>query len=148
MDIKSAGLKLNHAMIDALESNLGFRLPVSYRSFLVKNNGGSPSIMMVIDILGIAGSSTDIHEFLGFNQEIESSNVLWNYFLVKDGYPSEQLLPIAGDSGGSLFCLNLASDEEDPTVVFCDITDHKVYFVARNFDHFLSKIYEYSDQNS
>jgi hypothetical protein len=50
------------------------------------------------------------------------------------------LLPIARDSGGNLFCLDLFK-EFTGGILYCDLSSHVTFYeVAPNFDAFMEKI--------
>jgi hypothetical protein len=51
-----------------------------------------------------------VQAFFGVNASIQSEDLAWNYGIwVRDSPPN--LLPIAGDSGGSVFCLSVYGDD-------------------------------------
>jgi hypothetical protein len=131
---------ISAAEIAALEGKLGAKLSDSYRRFLMLNNGGRPS-PDIIDIEGVPGSPTDVQIFFGIGRNIESSDLSWNLDLIAERYPGHHLLPIACDSGGNLFCLEVSQGIASE-VMYCDLNDScgAFYKVALHFDEFLNKI--------
>lgn len=124
----------------ALEERLGRALPDSYRRFLLQHNGGSPT-PDVVDVPSAPGTPTDIQVFFGLGRSVASSDLAWNLDLINERCPGRQVLPIACDSGGNLFCLDLAQSDRMP-VLYCDLdTGAAAFFdVARDFDSFLCAI--------
>lgn len=143
-EIKNPGNPVTEEHLANLERELGARLPMQYRQFLLKFNGGRPS-PDVVDIEGLEGGETDVQVFFGIGRPIESSNLIWNKKWTSDRIPG-RMLPVACDSGGSLFCLSLAGADFGK-VIYVDLQfvgepTQKVtfYMVAENFDAFLGKI--------
>lgn len=146
--IKQPGPQITIEDIQNLEGEIGAELPKDYKSFLLRHNGGVPS-PNTVNISGLPGSSTDVQVFFGIEREHQSSNLSWNFKLVKERYPGRDILPIACDSGGSLFCLMLTS-ENAGEIFFCDNGNSfynnptkdigSLYRVASNFEAFLVQI--------
>jgi hypothetical protein len=149
--IEQAGRALSEKDIVALEQRIGCRLPESYRRFLLENNGGVPTPDMdTIDIEHLLGSSTNVQVFFGIDTPVESSNIEWNIRSL-EGRISSQLLPIASDSGGNIFCISL-SESDFGGVVYCDFDPSwhlggPIYYrVAPDFDSFLARIRSLDDR--
>jgi hypothetical protein len=144
MNSKDLMSGVDEKAVEELELKLGFMLPLSYRIFLLRSNGGSPASNMEIDVPGLPESPTDVQEFFGFNKKMQGSNILWSLSLMQEIYPDQTFLPIASDSGGSFFCLSFLGSKE-PVVVFCDLTveEAPIYPLAKDFDHFISLMREY-----
>lgn len=125
--------------IRAFEERLGWPLPEEYRRFLLENNGGRPT-PDVIDINGLPGGSTDVQVFFGLDRSVKSSGLDWNLEMLR-GRIDERLLPIACDSGGSVFCLSLHGIDLG-CIIYCDFVESKVsyYRVAPSFSAFLEKL--------
>lgn len=140
IEIGEQGQPLAEEQIVALEAELGVKLSESYRRFLKENNGGRPS-PDVVDVVGLSGSPTDIQIFFGIGRKFKSSDLLWNYSLIKERCSSRHVLPIACDSGGNPFCLEI-SDGVTTEVLYCDL-DGSVcdyYDVAPDFSSFVDMI--------
>jgi hypothetical protein len=103
--------------------------------------------MQTIDIEQLPGGEADVNVFFGIDREVVSSTIDWNLRTL-EGRISNQLLPIANDSGGNRFCLSL-SKADYGSVVFCDFdpgfgfhaSNSVIYYrVAPDFDSFLERI--------
>jgi hypothetical protein len=139
ISIQKAEPNISEADIDAFEVGLGVKLPLQYRRFLISNNGGSPT-PDTIDIDGLSGSPTDLQTFFGINRGIKTSNLSWRRDTYADRIPNA-LLPIACDSGGSLFCLAISG--ADIGKIFFHAYESgplDFHFVAQDFDALLEKI--------
>jgi hypothetical protein len=128
------------ATIAELEAAIGGALPASYKNFLLRNNGGSPT-PNTMDIGRLPGSPTDIQVFFGVGRALESSNLSWNLKFMRERVGDHRLLPIACDSGGNIFCLNVLGEYSGGVVYYdlagADVTSYKV---APTFETFLKKI--------
>ena len=139
--ISDKGKRLTEEDWADLEKESKVTLPSEYRLFLLENNGGLPK-PFVVDVEGASGSPTDVQVFFGIARTIESSDLRWNRRIVSDRVPAD-LLPIACDSGGSLFCLSLRVRDAG-SIIFVDLEqgDPAFYFVADGIDSFLAKLKE------
>ncbi len=143
--IESPGPKLSVSDIGDFEKRIGATMPEVYRQFLLGFNGGLPS-PDVADVIGLTGGAADVQVFFGINRTIESSCLEWNLTTLSQRLP-KGLLPIATDSGGSVFCLSLRK-EDFGTVSYCDLqsvfADYdaipRFYPVADDFETFLQKL--------
>jgi len=146
--IEHSGRMLTEHDVIKIEDRLGVRFPAPYRRFLLKHNGGRPT-PDTIDVEGLPGNSTDIHSIFGTDETDEVAGLGW-YVSTYAGRLSGDLLPIARDSGGNLFCLSL-SRSDFGSVVYCDFdpTFHlggaTYYRVAADFDSFLERIRSFED---
>ncbi|HEX4505386.1 MAG TPA: SMI1/KNR4 family protein [Alphaproteobacteria bacterium] len=147
IEIANQGDGVTAAGLAALEKEFGAKLPEDYLEFLSLNDGGRPT-PGTVDIEGLPGSPTDVQEFFGMHGASGSSNILWNLEVIRDRLPNFHALPIACDSGGSLFCLT-PSQAGKSEVVYCDMPgssfykatqDISVYKVAPDFRSFMNKI--------
>ncbi|OWQ82888.1 hypothetical protein CDN99_27870 [Roseateles aquatilis] len=140
MLIKDFGPKLSEQDIDAIEGEFGFPFPQSYRKFLLQYNGGSPE-PDTIDIPGHPQSPTDVQVFFGVEREVKTDCLEWNIELIGLRCSIQRLLPIACDSGGNIFCLNISPLGEGK-VIYCDLNEPicKIYEVAASFDDFTSQL--------
>jgi hypothetical protein len=146
--IRNTGRPLSELDIKNFERRLGCCLPKAYRRFLLENNGGRPPLgANGIIIEHLPGGETDVGDFFGIDRPIKSSTIDWNLDMFR-GRISNQLLPIACDSGGNLFCISL-SEQDYGSVVYCDfdpgfgchVSNSAIYYpVAPEFDSFLEKI--------
>jgi hypothetical protein len=145
VEIRNSGRALSNDDIVKLEQRIRCRLPESYRRFLLKNNGGRPPLNIdAIDIEHLPGAEVDVGDFFGIDDQIEACDIDWNLTTFKGRIASE-LLPIACDSFGNLFCVSL-SDSDYGSIVYCDFDPNwhlggaTYYRVAPDFDSFLERI--------
>ena len=144
--INNPGPQIDASRIAEVEAAIGGKLPASYKDFLLKNNGGRP-VPDTIDIDRLPGRPTDIQVFFGIERGVETSNLSWNIKFASERLPDHRLLPIACDSGGNIFCLNVLG-EFSGGIVYCDLTGAepvKSYEVAPTFEAFLEKIRTWGD---
>ena len=143
--IANPGPQIEGGRIVEVETAIGGKLPASYRDFLLKHNGGRPR-PDTIDIDRLPGSPTDIQIFFGVGRGVETSNLSWNIKFIRERLPEHPLLPIARDSGGNIFCLDILG-EFSGGVVYCDLSgvDARPYEVASTFEAFLEKIRTWGD---
>lgn len=139
--LSETGLRITEENLTELEGELKTTLPSEYRSFLQETNGGLPS-PFVVDVEGAPESPTDVQVFFGLARVVESSDLRWNLRTFGGRLPAE-LLPIACDSGGSLFCLSLRALDAG-SIIFADLAQGTptYYFVADSISSFLSKLRE------
>jgi hypothetical protein len=141
LEFSENGRPLHNADMDSVESQLNVRLPEVYRTFLLEFNGGRPSLD-IVDIGLAPRSPTDVQVFFGIGRNIESSDLLWNARQFSGRLPNRDLLPIACDSNGNLFCLEV-KEERAGRIFYCDVTprEPKQYLVSNSFDEFLDKLH-------
>jgi cell wall assembly regulator SMI1 len=139
--IRAQGPRLSEEDVTHFEKRIGSPLPEPYRRFLLENNGGRTT-PDTIHVEGLPGSPTDIKVLFSIGSPEETNDLLWNREMFTGRIP-DRFLPIASDSGGSRFCVSLSGSDRG-SVVFCLLTftedDGTIYFVASDFDDFLSKI--------
>ncbi len=122
-----------------LEERIARPLPKPYREFLLTHNGGRPTPDL-IDIDGAEFKGTALHTFYGVLPGDESDDLI-STLEGLEGCKENHLLPIAYDAFGRNFML-LLDDEHYGQVYYFDFGEGppEPYFVANNFDEFLSKI--------
>jgi cell wall assembly regulator SMI1 len=145
LEIADQGPKLTEDEIFLFEKKIGMIFPEDYRQFMLLNNGGIPC-QDVIDIKEFPGKTTDVQVFFRIGGSIESSELLWNISLIKEVYLNKKLIPIAGDSSGAIFCIDI-SDKNNADVVFYDWgflqknqVYREIYHVANSFYEFIMKM--------
>jgi len=141
--IGNQGPRLSEEQLRDFEDELTVqRLPESYRGFLLANNGGSPS-PDTIDVPNWR-VSTDVAIFFGLHRADQYWNDLrWNLELFREGRPIENALPIANDSSGDYFCLELHG--AGAVVLFEPFDFENRYPVAPDFDTFIRGLRWFED---
>ena len=143
MSIESHGPKLSEADVSELETRLDSALPEQYRKFLLEFNGGAPT-PDIVKVEGLPGGAADVQVLFGIRREVKSSCLEWNIEALAERL-EKSLLPIASDSGGSVFCLSLREGDRG-AVLYCDLQSvfgnlearPALYPVSSDFEAFLN----------
>ena len=139
IEIAEFGPGLGEDDLQRLESTIRAKLPKPYRAFLQAHNGGRPN-PDAIDIPDCY--TTDVQLFYGILPESDACDIFW-VFETLEGCKENQLLPFATDSCGSEFVIVVAEEDYGHVYYFDSREDPpKPYFIAKDFDEFLSKIRE------
>jgi len=144
--IKDSKGPISESTIDNLEQRMSIKLPIRYRDFLGKYNGGYPEPDGFLFKDESDGSSVDRFLEIGVG---EHSN-LEKYLVTYSGRIPKNLFPIAHDPGGNLVVIGLSGDEQNK-VYFWDHESEadgyepdmsNVNLVANDFAEFLGLLYE------
>lgn len=117
---------LDEAEIQGVESRIGFKLPSSFRRWLMTTNG---------PCVGPGG-------IVGINTARELQNLESIYELYPN-WKSNQWVPVAGDGTGNYYVLAQPEYDVEP-VVFVDVTenaDQPAFIVASSLWHFLNFLF-------
>lgn len=146
MTMHNVGPPISSSDVLVVEAIVGVEFPDPYRRFLLRTNGGSPT-PDTIDVPGLAGSPTDVQVFFGVGRPIISDNLVWNFDLLRERCTRFRALPIACDSGGNLFCLNLERERAVPSVFYCDLDspDCTDFHVAASFEEFVERLRRFDE---
>jgi SMI1 / KNR4 family (SUKH-1) len=125
--------------IQNLELRYGFFLPDDYRQFLLETNGGDV-IDGEIDVDGCDYTPTDLNVFFGFGvlepfDDIDKLIVEMN--TIRD---ISKIIPIASDSGGSYFCIDVGSAKPGAIYFFEWGSSERPFRVANSFSEFFAMI--------
>lgn len=123
MKITDSGAPLTGTDLDLAEKRMGRAIPVSYRQFLFKHNGGYPDLSdfrMQVNRPDISDLGS-VDRFLGIHGEAmdDLARYLDTY---RDRLPAN-LFPVAHDAGGNLVCISTGAGD-----------DGKVYFWDHEFE--------------
>lgn len=145
IEILEKGISINLNDLNLAEIRMDIVIPEPYRSFLLKYNGGRPE-PNGIDIPGFLGGEAIIAWFAAISDSEESNTIDSNIAILREGYPHKQAIPIAFESGGSIFCIDVEGGKGFPVVCFewggaWEDEPYEPLFVARNFDAFLDMIH-------
>ena len=143
MKIENEGSIISIGDIRAIEAELDVELSPEYRDFLLRYNGGVPT-PDTVDVFGAPGSPTDVQVFFGIRRFVETDNLSWNRSSILQRCPGSNVLPIACDSGGNLFCLKIER-RVAAEVIYCDLdfSGCTFYPVAPSFGIFISSLRSY-----
>ena len=97
-----------------------------------------------VDVPGFG--ETDVQVFFGSGRAVETSCISWNLDTLRVRL-SNRLVPIAGDSGGNVFCLS-AREEDDAAILYLDLesvygdleAQTPTYAVAPAFQSFIASL--------
>ena len=144
--IRNPRNKLTEQEIDSFEESMNIKLPIEYRSFLLKYNGGKPEP----NLIPIKDNPSDSHAMLirlyclakGDNLDIIQKNK-WLKGRLPNGF-----LAIGEDPGGNFICIDVLSntgkiyfwayEEEAPEGEPADFRN--VYYIANSFQEMLDTL--------
>ncbi|MCE7989946.1 MAG: SMI1/KNR4 family protein [Caldilinea sp. CFX5] len=138
---------LTEDAIAAVERQIGVSLPIAYRSFLLRYNGGRPEPNM-FPIQGFYADTHGLLEWFFCIAEDDIYDLTENELVYRNRVPSD-LLPIATDPGGNLLCLAVKGDRygriyfwhhEDEGEEGAPPTYNNVYSVADSFENLLNSL--------
>jgi SMI1-KNR4 cell-wall len=143
--IDNCGPTLREESIKELEVELGASLDLHYREFLKGHNGGTPT-PNTVDVQGLPGSPTDVQVFFGIDESAGTNDLSWNLAFARERFPRTPLLPIACDSAGGLFCLEIRRGVT-AKVVFCEpnAPSGTLFDVADDFREFRLRLREFGN---
>ncbi|MCE9546854.1 MAG: SMI1/KNR4 family protein [Planctomycetia bacterium] len=132
------------------ETNQQCKLPDDYRRFLLRHNGGFPYPDCVAFKEAGRPTASDVFCFHAVDDERPWASMAWHLKTYADRIP-KHTLPIAHDSCGNLWLLNLGSDQRGAVVfwdhgTFDDVneTDFNVWpRVAHSFQEFVDNLHEF-----
>lgn len=147
MKIIDSGEPLTEAALGLAEKRMGRAIPVSYRQFLLKHNGGYPDLSdfrMRVNRPNISDLGS-VDRFLGVHGE--ATDDLEHYLdTYRDRLPAN-LFPIAHDAGGNLVCVSTGVGD-DGKVYFWDHEfeadegeppgHENIYSIADSFEEFIN----------
>ena len=107
MDAYSSG-PIEESLLAKKEKEWGCKLPDSYRTFLLRFNGGRPKK----DVFNFKNSNngSNIDFFLGLVPDDDDLDIDEHLDCYRKRLP-ESFFPIAYDSGGNLICISTAADD-------------------------------------
>lgn len=147
------GKKLTLEDLRQFEDRIGFSLPDSYRSFLLKFNGGRPNPYHFL-VKDCYDPHSLINEFNGIM--LDSENVLDNdleeYIEIFEFRIPRGFMAIASDPGGNTVLLSLDGSTKgniyfwehnyEPEDCTDNVEDYpNIYFLANDFEEFLNQLY-------
>lgn len=140
---------LTEAQIEAVEKQLGAKLPQDYKSFLLAHNGGRPE-PCVFPISDFPDSTLDIlNRFLAIGGG--PFDDLMDYVRTYRDRIPPNLLPIAYDPGGNVICLSLYGSDRGRVYLWLheyetdeaeQPTYDNVYVLANSFSDLLASLIE------
>ncbi|TKI54126.1 SMI1/KNR4 family protein [Brevibacillus antibioticus] len=143
---------LSRQDIESFEKRNNIKLPIDYKEFLLKHNGGKPSVRRFVTQDGKITSS--IMMFFPLTKQVEMNlEDKYKMYNISRIVPSN-FLPIGIDPADSLICLSVNGNDVGK-VYFCDmdyfeedkeLKEEFIVVIAENFTDFTSKLFV-SDNN-
>ena len=134
------------AAINAFEAHIGVKLPPTYRSFLIDQNGGRP-LNSTFSINGMHQNPLgSFHEIYGLGAISGGSDATEIFDFFKGGIP-KGVVPIGRTDGSDYICLDLRQDRQ--SVVFWDNShywstgewrEQDLYRIAASFEALLTSL--------
>jgi cell wall assembly regulator SMI1 len=145
------GKKISKKDIANLETELNIKLPEDYKTFLLKNNGGSPEEDWCFNFYDENSEESDsvINQFyiLYKKSEDEFDDLKIQYLTnVEEGFVPDTVFVIADDPFGNMIGVDLSAENYGKVYFF----DHELEdedgfnlrsLVADSFDEFLEKLF-------
>lgn len=133
--------------VSAFERRHSVTLPVEFREFLFKQNGGfgpTPHAFTIPDI----GEHVAVDLIYGIGPPSKRSNLETKYEEFRDDLP-EEFLPIGHDPGGNLILIAVAGDLAGQVHYYDAVLFYKtssevgnIYFIAEDFERFLESLHD------
>ena len=123
--------------LDAAERYIGFRLPISFRKLLQKQNGGisnysgcenGSEYFPMLPIMGVSVNQT--------------SDTLMSAHDVQASFGAPANVVVFSAMGHAWFGLEYQEKDREPSIVYRDGIDQPILRVAPSFDHFLQYLTE------
>ncbi|MBX2926822.1 MAG: SMI1/KNR4 family protein [Saprospiraceae bacterium] len=139
IEIKNQGELLSEKSLKEYERRLPLKIPNQYRDFMLKINGGMPTLGFFKIIDGNWSEEISVERFLGKNSNVYF-DIAYNIQLNKSILP-RGFFPIALVGGSSLVCIQTRGNEKGK-VYFWDSQEidgklNKTYFIANSFNEFI-----------
>lgn len=156
MKMEESGKKLNNDKILKFENELNIQLPLDYKNFMLKNNGGIPKKDWAFDFVDTETNSITSSLITCFyviypeeTDEDDDLRTIYQMHQEEEELPKD-MLPIAEDPSGNVICM-CVSKSNFGRIFFCDheLEDTETgyivtYAIADSFSAFLDKLYEFN----
>ncbi|HRI65419.1 MAG TPA: SMI1/KNR4 family protein [Polyangium sp.] len=124
-------------------------LPLEYKQFLLKSNGGWPT-PNVFEVPGWHGQGNSVMSFYGIHEGEKVDRLDSNCKTYEERVPDD-LIPIADDASGNVICIGWTGEREGKIYFWdhedeidedgCFRTDYRnVYLVANSLQEFLDNL--------
>ncbi len=130
------GAALDHDALDRAEGELELEFPEALRELYLRSNGGRPPPSIFVDA---RGDDYEVHSFKSFGEPGSSGVSIeeTHRSLVARGLLPKDLVPIAMDSGGNLYCVDTSG-----AVFFLpmDVPDARAILIAEALSAFVERL--------
>lgn len=126
--ITNKGSKIYLKNISDWEIKNNVNLPDDYKNFLLKYNGGNPSLNTFNSKKG------KIYQILSF---FELSNILDEKYVDYDSYIPKYMYPIGNDSGGNLILISLEKDTYG-NIIYWSHESSEIEIIENSFNNFFN----------
>lgn len=143
-----SGKKLKESKLESFEKKIGLELPLEYKSFLLKHNGGECDPCVFDFIENGEESDSSISTFYaigGIDDDYDLEENIDIYINDEKRLP-DGLIPIAEDDGGNLVCISCTGDDKGKIYFWNheeededDLTAN-LYFVSNSFNEFVESL--------
>lgn len=134
--------------LDALERAYGVQLPVQYREFVLRFGGGQPNPNCQV-VPDFDEAVAEVQLFLNLGSPEDSSSIRYTIEVLGWRLP-DGFFPIARESGGNLYAIDLACGEvffcDLAAVAYTDVSPAPVYRAAKSFGKFLDEFVEFDPE--
>lgn len=143
------GTLLSERQLDDMARSLDIKLPVPYRNFLLRTNGGKPhpDFFPIAEHKSLSYGRVDV--FFGLGRPDRKTNLDWQYKMLIGELPN-YTLPIAATANDDVIFLALGALDEG-RIYFWERADARLdggydnaYVIASHFDKFIEGLYAIS----
>ena len=139
MKIKEQFKKISKDQLLELEEKIGVIFPNDYKDFLLKNNGGRPSlnVFRTLD----QSYESDIQFLFGVTEGVYD---IYEVFKKLKSVIPESKIAIAIDSGGNYVLLDLVTHR----IFFFDHDIEEIFLISETFTDFIDNLFEINSEES
>lgn len=147
LEFSECGKLINEFDVVAFEMKHDLVLPIEYRQFLLRHNGGVP-LPCEFDFRSGPYGDSAIDRFLSLDESQKHNlETLLSQFTILEKRLSPHLIPIAEDTNGNFLCIGVQAEQAGKVFFWNheeendeDEPERNIYFLASSFDEFLSSL--------
>ena len=153
-EFRKSGPPVTEDDIKELERAIGATLPVQYRSFLLRTNGGVPHPQEAFGVRGDRDGGSMLGLFYSLSHEHSSCTLMHTWRAFEGRIPSD-LLPIAGDAGDNQICIGIEARNHGKLYLW-DMENEagpgkkpwrrNIRLVADSFNEFLDSFFDVEEE--
>jgi hypothetical protein len=123
-------------MVAAFQSRYDITIPEDYQAFLRHSNGGHPALDSIEPIGRPGAARWSVNRFYFLDADMTSVESLWRSMETWRPILGERVLPVASDSGGNQFFIDLQSSTSAVKVCVHD-ENYAIVDIAPSFQAFI-----------